>query len=362
MNKIVSKTVMYRGKEIAVESLKENSNIKITVECKHGQRQVKWSRRNQLCKKCSAEIGLFNTSKAGRAVTWGDKISAAKKNVKLSDDHKKSLIKARIKKICEKKNIDESNFDGFPTKGIQFKLRTFMMNAINKKLTKYSVDDQDAMLIETLGYSIKDLKLSIESKFKDGMTWDNYGLWHIDHVRPESWYSYKSVEDDEFKKCWCIENLQPMWAKENIDKSNKYEGDHIPRRFYMLAGQFGAGKTTMCQHLHDKFTVIHYDKMNIKKLDSFIANNYFNEKPIIIDIPTNISTVYNRYKDRYEIQLFLILEDVDVISDRISRRGGTPNMQSISKRHARMLYIKESYADYSGTYDDVLSFLLNLKI
>jgi len=362
MNKIISQTIVYRGKEISIDSLKENSNIKIIVECKHGQRQVRWSRRNQLCKKCAIEKGAFNTSKTGRKINWGQKISAAKKNVKLSDEHKKSLIKVRIKKICKKKNIDESMFNGFPTSGNQFKLRSFMMNSINKKIIKYSVEEQDSVLLRNLGYTVSELKTHLESKFKDGMTWENYGQWHIDHVRPESWFSYDKIGDDDFKKCWSLENLQPMWAKDNIDKSNKYEGDHVPRKFYMLAGQFGAGKTTMCKLLQDKFTVVHYDKLNIKKLDSFIANNYFNEKPILIDIPTNISTVYNRYKDRYDINLTLILETEEVIAERISKRGGEPNIDNIRKRRNRMLSIKERYSSYAGTYDEVLLFMLNLKI
>jgi adenylate kinase family enzyme len=361
MNKVISEFVIHRGKQTCVDSLKDNSNIEVTVECKHGQRKVRWSRRNQLCKKCAIEKGAFNTSKVGRKITWGNKISKAKKNIKLSEEHKNALIKSRIRKICKKKNIDESQFDGFPTSGCQFKLRCFVMSAINKKITKYSVHQQDSMILNNLGYSVEQLRQHLEYRFKEGMTWENYGQWQIDHVKPESWFSYSSSQDDQFKQCWSLDNLQPMWASENLDKSNKYDGDYVPRKFYMLAGQFGVGKTTLCKELHDKFTIVHYDKINIKKLDSFIANNYFNKKPILIDIPANISTIFNRYKNKYEIDLILLIESPEVVAERISKRGGSPDINNIKKRYSRMLYIKDNYAKHSGSYDEVLSFLLNLE-
>lgn len=100
MNKVITKTVTIRGQEKSIDQLKENSNKKVTVECKHGQREVRWCRRHQQCRKCVAEAGLYNTSKVGRKITWGDKISKAKKGVKLSELHKKELSIAQYE--CSK--------------------------------------------------------------------------------------------------------------------------------------------------------------------------------------------------------------------------------------------------------------------
>jgi hypothetical protein len=57
------------------------------------------------------------------------------------------------------------------------------------------------------------------------MTWDNYGVfgWHIDHVRPKASFNFTSPDDEEFKQCWALENLQPLWWKDNITKSDKWE-------------------------------------------------------------------------------------------------------------------------------------------
>ena len=62
--------------------------------------------------------------------------------------------------------------------------------------------------------------------FNDKMTWDNYGeYWHIDHIKPQSLFNFESFEDDEFKECWALDNLQPLSAEENRKKSNKYRSE-----------------------------------------------------------------------------------------------------------------------------------------
>ena len=58
------------------------------------------------------------------------------------------------------------------------------------------------------------------------MSWDNAGEWHIDHIIPDSWFNYKSIEDQQFKDCWALNNLQPMWKLENISKGNRYSGSY----------------------------------------------------------------------------------------------------------------------------------------
>lgn len=73
-----------------------------------------------------------------------------------------------------------------------------------------------------VGYDTQELKEHLENQFKDGMTWDNYGRngWHIDHKIPISLFVITSAKCKGFKKCWGLENLQPLWEKENISKSN----------------------------------------------------------------------------------------------------------------------------------------------
>lgn len=77
---------------------------------------------------------------------------------------------------------------------------------------------------EFVGYSIKNLKEHIENQFKEGMTWENYGKygWHIDHIRPISLFNMTDSNCSDFKLCWSLANLQPLWAKDNLSKGAKY--------------------------------------------------------------------------------------------------------------------------------------------
>lgn len=116
MNKIITTHVSYRGSTVPVDQLKSSSNLKITVECSHGQREVRWNRRHHLCRKCVSEQGLYNTSKPGREITWGDKISKVKKGVKFSESHKKALSIAQY-------GVTEQDWPGFYLKGQVHQLR-----------------------------------------------------------------------------------------------------------------------------------------------------------------------------------------------------------------------------------------------
>ena len=81
---------------------------------------------------------------------------------------------------------------------------------------------------ELVGYTIGKLMKHLEKQFKDGMSWDNHGKWHIDHKVPISAFNYKTPDDIDFKKCWALKNLQPMWSNENIKKSNKLDRPFQP--------------------------------------------------------------------------------------------------------------------------------------
>ncbi len=75
---------------------------------------------------------------------------------------------------------------------------------------------------ETLvGYNVNELIEHLENQFEDWMSWENYGEWEIDHIKPKSSFNFTSPEDKEFKECWTLENLQPLEKKENIRKRDK---------------------------------------------------------------------------------------------------------------------------------------------
>lgn len=73
-----------------------------------------------------------------------------------------------------------------------------------------------------LGYSLAELKVHLESLFRPGMSWENYGAWHIDHVRPCCMFDFSIPE--QFAEGWALDNLQPLWKRENLSKGNKETG------------------------------------------------------------------------------------------------------------------------------------------
>ncbi len=72
---------------------------------------------------------------------------------------------------------------------------------------------------DIVGCTPEFLKEHIEKKFKEGMSWDNYGFygWHIDHIKPLS----SAKTDEELYKLCHYSNLQPLWANENLSKGSK---------------------------------------------------------------------------------------------------------------------------------------------
>ena len=75
--------------------------------------------------------------------------------------------------------------------------------------------------IELLGCSVEYLRHHLENQFTEGMAWDNYGRsgWHIDHIIPLSYFDMSDPEQQ--RRAWHYTNLRPMWAGDNIRKSNK---------------------------------------------------------------------------------------------------------------------------------------------
>lgn len=75
---------------------------------------------------------------------------------------------------------------------------------------------KSAKTIELIGCSIQQLKFHLQNQFKKGMSWSNYGKWHIDHVI--SCCKFNLSKPKEQKRCFNFKNLQPLWAEENWSK------------------------------------------------------------------------------------------------------------------------------------------------
>ena len=135
----------------------------------------------------------------------------------------KDVISKRIKTYVEN-NKDivrhrRNNYERRKTKdNIQFRigknLRRRLRNTLNNKTKSGSA-------VKDLGCTIESFKAYLESKFQPGMTWNNYGYdgWHIDHIKPLS--SFDLTDRNQFLEACHYTNLQPLWAHDNLTKSDK---------------------------------------------------------------------------------------------------------------------------------------------
>ena len=77
--------------------------------------------------------------------------------------------------------------------------------------------------IEYTECTIEQLKQHIETQFKEGMTWGNYGEWHVDHKIPLAFKEDGKIPTlEEVTKRLHYLNTQPLWASENMSKGNRY--------------------------------------------------------------------------------------------------------------------------------------------
>lgn len=80
---------------------------------------------------------------------------------------------------------------------------------------------KSARTFALLGYSRQELAEHLERQFAPGMTWENYGQWHVDHIVPLSSFNYAGPDDPAFRQAWCLTNLRPLWAADNLKKGAK---------------------------------------------------------------------------------------------------------------------------------------------
>jgi len=104
---------------------------------------------------------------------------------------------------------------------LQFRLASRLRGRLSDAL-RIGKKEKVGSHIRFLGCSLEELKTHLQNQFKEGMSWDNYGKngWHIDHKQPLS--RFDLTNDSQLVKLCHFTNLQPLWAKDNIIKSNKF--------------------------------------------------------------------------------------------------------------------------------------------
>lgn len=138
-------------------------------------------------------------------------------------------IAARPDKVKTKRAYHNKNKDKFAKLGVirqreryaehpEYKASVAVRNMLKRVLRKAKTKKHGGSY-EILGYDRCDLMSHMESLFTEGMSWNNYGEWHIDHIIPVSWWFKNGVEDPATINA--LSNLQPLWKQDNLDKRDK---------------------------------------------------------------------------------------------------------------------------------------------
>jgi len=99
-----------------------------------------------------------------------------------------------------------------------FRVKEMMKSRLKRCLKQKKVYKPESFN-KAFGCSYKNFKQYMEKKFKNGMSWDNHGKWHCDHIEPLS--SFDLSKKSEYLRANHYTNFQPLWARENLKKSNK---------------------------------------------------------------------------------------------------------------------------------------------
>lgn len=153
--------------------------------------------------------------------------------------------KNKIEKVKEWKKANKEKVDSFTKKyyqdnkerisknkllwkqkqyknNINYKIENILRSRFHHAISRALINKSQSS-IDLLGCSIDEFKSHIEKQFKDGMTWENWSFngWHIDHIRPVA--SFDLSDKKQQQQCFHYTNLQPLWAKDNLKKSDSWD-------------------------------------------------------------------------------------------------------------------------------------------
>lgn len=155
------------------------------------------------------------------------KIEAELHPEKIKQRRKEQYIKHREKRLLAVKEYAKNNKNKIRERQAEYTINRYHNDpAFKIKMTlsrrmRGLIKKNGTRTVDLIGCSTDDLKKYLESKFTDGMSWENYGRngWHIDHIKPCA--SFDLTDQEQQKKCFHYTNLQPLWEADNIRKRDK---------------------------------------------------------------------------------------------------------------------------------------------
>lgn len=223
-----------------------------------GNSAVTWDNLRPTCKDCLKQINIENKDKRTEYSKqyWEKTKEQQKEKCKKWREENKEHRKQKNKEWCEEnkehkkqkdseyrlanwekkkeqmRNWKRKNYQDLKTNPerqeefIKYKIKTNTSRRIREILGQ----SKSQRCMEYVGCSLEELKNHIEEQFLEGMSWENYGedinknrvnAWHIDHKIPCK--AFNLSNENEVKACFHYRNLRPLWATDNIVKSDTYK-------------------------------------------------------------------------------------------------------------------------------------------
>jgi len=195
-------------------------------EIKKSRKQYRDENNEKTCKQRRASYQRHKESTSNRR-----KQSYIQNRDKISKDQKEYYRRNREKVIARTKKYTSLNRELVNERNrIYFKKRyttdsVFKVGVIARsqvgRVLKYTGKKKTIPTFQYLGYTKEQLKVRLESTWTDGMSWDNYGEWHVDHIIPVAVLVRRGITD--VREINRLDNLQALWAADNIRKSDHYQ-------------------------------------------------------------------------------------------------------------------------------------------
>jgi len=215
-----------KGRKAQKRSNKSESGKKAAIKYKRSKKGKKAQNRYNESEKGAEARRKYESSVKGKAVKKQTSeiyeqrpyVKTRRKSYKASPAGKEA--ERRWQQSEKGKNYNSNWRQNKYLTDMNYKLRVILRSRLNSALRGKS---KSGSAVGDLGCSIAELKTYLESKFKPGMSWDNWGdtkkSWHIDHICPLSFFDLEDRQ--QLLKACHYTNLQPLWKIENLKKGSK---------------------------------------------------------------------------------------------------------------------------------------------
>ena len=135
--------------------------------------------------------------------------------IRLGDEYKQYQKEYKLR---NRKRLSQQYLEKLKTDPV-FKLKHTLRNQFRKLIKGFHKQNS---VLTYVGCDVESLKTWLSDQFREGMTWENHGsVWHVDHIIPCSVFDFS--DEDELSKCWNYTNLRPLFAEENLSKSDRLD-------------------------------------------------------------------------------------------------------------------------------------------